>query len=248
MRPQDAGLAASVGIASVSVYRQLKVAVFFTGNELVMPGEPLPEGAIYNSNRFTLTALLRQLGCEITDLGIVPDSLEATREALRHAARDNDLVITSGGVSAGEEDHVKPAVEAEGRLDMWKIAVKPGKPLAFGRVAQTAFIGLPGNPVSAFVTFVIFVRPFILRSQGLERIEPPVFPLRADFDWTRPDARHEFLRARLNAAGGLDLFPNQGSAVLSSTVWGEGLIDNPPRRAIHRGDVVRFMPWAGLFQ
>ena len=248
LRPQDIGLAASVGIASLSVVRRMKVAVFFTGNELVMPGEPLPEGAIYNSNRFTLTGLLQQFGCEITDLGIVPDTLAATREALRRAARDNDLVITSGGVSMGEEDHVKPAVEAEGRLDMWKIAVKPGKPLAFGRVGPAAFIGLPGNPVSAFVTFVIFVRPFLLCSQGVLRTEPPGFSLRADFDWARPDARHEFLRARLNSSGALELFANQGSAVLTSTVWGDGLIDNPPKQAIRRGDMVRFLPWAELFR
>ena len=252
LRPQDTGLAASVGIGALPVYRKLRVAVFYTGDELVMPGEPLPPGRIYNSSRFTLNSLLQSLGCELTDFGIVPDELESTREVLRKAAAGNDLVITSGGVSVGEEDHVRPAVEAEGRLDMWKIAVKPGKPLAFGEVrkpgGQAAFIGLPGNPVSSFVTFLIFVRPFILRCQGISRTEPLSYPLRADFDWERPDSRREFLRVKSNAAGGLDLFANQGSAVLTSTVWGDGLIDNPARQPIRCGDMVRFIPFSELLR
>ena len=253
LRPQDTGLAASVGIAALPVYRPLKVAVFFTGDELVMPGEPLPPGRIYNSNRYTLNGLLQLFGCEVTDYGIVPDRLDATRAVLRQAAAGNDLIVTSGGVSVGEEDHIKPAVEAEGRLDMWKIAVKPGKPLAFGAVnagaAHTAhFIGLPGNPVSSFVTFLIFVRPFILRCQGVARIAPLSFPLRADFDWATPDARREFLRVKANAAGGLDLYANQSSAVLTSAVWGDGFIDNPARQPIRRGDQVKFLPYTELFQ
>ncbi|MFH1603491.1 MAG: gephyrin-like molybdotransferase Glp [Pseudomonadota bacterium] len=253
LRPQDTGLAASVGISALPLYRRLKVAVFFTGDELVMPGEPLPPGRIYNSNRFTLNGLLHALGCEVADYGIVPDRLEATREALRRAAAGNDLIITSGGVSVGEEDHVKPAVEAEGRLDLWRIAVKPGRPLAFGEVnaggaKKAHFIGLPGNPVSSFVTFLVFVRPFILRCQGMARVEPLGYPLRADFDWAKPDPRREFLRAKLNAAGGLDLYPNQSSAVLSSAVWGDGVIDNPARQAIGRGEMVKFFPFSELFQ
>ena len=252
LRPQDAGLAASVGIAALPLYRRLKVAVFFTGDELVMPGEPLPPGSIYNSNRFTLIGLLQALGCEVADYGIVPDRLDATRAALRQAAAGNDLIITSGGVSVGEEDHVKPAVQAEGRLDLWRIAVKPGRPLAFGEVHagdghKAHFIGLPGNPVSSFVTFLIFVRPFILRCQGVARVEARTFVLRADFDWKIPDPRREYLRARLNTEGGLDLYPNQSSAVLTSTVWGDGLIDNPARHAIRRGDMVKFLPFAELF-
>ncbi|MCX7892879.1 MAG: molybdopterin molybdotransferase MoeA [Burkholderiales bacterium] len=251
LSPQAAGLAASVGLATLPVFRRLRVAVFFTGNELVMPGEPLPQGAIYNSNRFTLTGLLRSLGCEITDLGIVPDRLDATRAALREAAAGNDLVVTSGGMSVGEEDHVKPAVEAEGRLDLWKIAVKPGKPLAFGSLGRgdgssARFIGLPGNPVSSFVTFLVFVRPFILRCQGVAAVAPRAYTLPAHFDWPKPDARREFLRARLDAEGGLELFPNQGSGVLTSTVWGDGLVDNPPKQAIARGDRVRFLPFSEL--
>jgi molybdopterin molybdotransferase len=251
LRAQEVGLAASVGLASLPVYRRLRAALFSTGNELVMPGEPLPPGSIYNSNRFTLTGLLRTIGCEVDDLGIVPDTLAATREALRRAAATSDLIVTSGGVSVGEEDHVKPAVDAEGRLDLWRIAMKPGRPLAFGGVRRTdgtevSFIGLPGNPVSSFVTFVLFVRPFVLRRQGVTRLEPHAYSIRADFDWPKPDSRREFLRVRLNASGGLDLFPNQSSGVLTSTVWGDGLVDNPSKQAIKRGDVVRFLPFSEL--
>ncbi|MGX4643061.1 molybdopterin molybdotransferase MoeA [Massilia sp. SYSU DXS3249] len=257
LRSQELGLAASVGLASLPVRRRLRVAVFFTGDELTMPGEApggqLAPGAIYNSNRFTLRGLLENFGCLITDFGIVPDSLEATRATLREAAREHDLIITSGGVSVGEEDHIKPAVEAEGQLNMWQIAVKPGKPLAFGEVRRgTAsesafFLGLPGNPVSSFITFLLFVRPFILRLQGVNGpVEPRGWQLRADFSLPKADRRNEFLRARVNAGGGLDLFPNQGSGVLTSTVWGEGLIDNPPGRIIREGDLVRFIPFTEL--
>jgi molybdopterin molybdotransferase len=254
LRPQDTALAASVGIAQLPVFRRLRVAVFFTGDELRMPGEPLPPGAIYNSNRFLLTALLEGLGCEVRDLGQVPDNLDATRAALREAAHDNDLILTSGGVSVGEEDYVKPAVEAEGRLDMWRIAIKPGKPLAFGQVKvrldsagrEVAFMGLPGNPVSSFVTFLMLVRPFILSMQGVREVAPLAHTLRADFDWPHPDARREFLRARLNANGGLDLFENQGSGVLTSAVWAGGLIDNAPQQVIRRGDAVRYIPFSEL--
>ncbi|HEX8787580.1 MAG TPA: gephyrin-like molybdotransferase Glp [Telluria sp.] len=254
LRSQELGLAASVGLANLPVRRRVRVAVFFTGDELAMPGEPLKPGAIYNSNRFTLRGLLENFGCEFTDYGIVPDSLEATRATLREAARAHDLIITSGGVSVGEEDHIKPAVEAEGELNMWQIAVKPGKPLAFGAVrggdagaGSAFFLGLPGNPVSSFVTFLLFVRPFLLRLQGASGpVEPQALQLRADFDWPKADRRNEFLRACLNAAGGLDLFANQGSGVLTSTVWADGLIDNPPGQAIARGDIVRFIPFAAL--
>jgi molybdopterin molybdotransferase len=259
--PQAAGLAASVGLAELPVCRRVRVACFFTGNELTMPGEPLKPGAIYNSNRYVLRGLLHALGCELTDLGNVPDSLAATREALRRAARGNDLIVTSGGVSVGEEDHVKAAVEAEGEMRLWQIAMKPGKPLACGRVRRAAddgdaepgtvggaahFIGLPGNPVSSFVTFVLLVRPFIQRLQGMKDVAARELPMRADFDWRKPDRRREFLRARINAQGGLDLFPNQSSGVLTSTVWGDGLIDNPPEMPIAAGDMVRFLPFAAL--
>lgn len=252
LRPQDTGLAASVGIASVKLRRRVKVGLFFTGDELAMPGEPLKPGRIYNSARFTLPGLARQLGCEVVDYGIVEDTLEATRAMLRRAAAECDIIVTCGGVSVGEADFVKPAVEAEGELLMWKIAMKPGRPLAFGRVragARTAsFLGLPGNPVSSFVTFVLFARPFILRTQGIDDTAPHVIDAHADFDWLEPDARREFLRVKWNQAGGLDLYRTQDSAVLTSTVWADGLLDNPERKVIRQGDSVRFLSYANLFQ
>jgi molybdopterin molybdotransferase len=247
LRPQDIGLAASVGLATLRVRRRLRLALFFTGDELVMPGEPLAPGRIYNSNRFTLRGLARASGCELRDYGIVPDRLGATRDVLRRAAAENDVIVTSGGVSVGDEDHVRPAVEAEGSLLMWRIAMKPGRPLAFGRVGAAAFIGLPGNPVSSFVTFLIFVRPFLLRTQGIGEVAPRALELRADFDWPRPDARREFLRARRNSQGGLELYPTQDSAVLMSTAWADGLVDNPAGQAIRAGDRVRFLPFSELY-
>ena len=246
--PQDAGLAASVGIRSLPVYRKVRLGLFFTGDELLMPGDPLPPGKIYNSNRFTLNGLANAFGCEVRDYGIVPDKLDATREVLRRAAGENDVIVTSGGVSVGDEDHVKPAVEAEGALLMWKIAMKPGRPLAFGKVKDAAFIGLPGNPVSSFVTFLIFVRPFLLKTQGYLETAPRSIDARADFDWPEPDPRREFLRVKWNAQGGLDLYPTQDSAVLASTAWADGLVDNPPQNPVRRGDRVRFLPYSELYR
>ena len=246
--PQDTGLAASVGIGTVPVHRRVRMGLFFTGDELVMPGEPLAPGRIYNSNRFTLNGMAHAFGCDVRDYGIVPDSLEATRAVLRKAAAECDILVTSGGVSVGDADFVRPAVEAEGSLLMWKISMKPGRPLAFGRVGACAFIGLPGNPVSSFVTFLIFVRPFLLRTQGVGEVAPRVTDARADFDWIEPDPRREFLRAKWNANGGLDLYPTQDSAVLTSTAWADGLVDNPPNRSIRKGDHVRFLPFAELYR
>jgi molybdopterin molybdotransferase len=255
MTPQAQGLAASVGAAELHVMRAPRVALFSTGDELVMPGqtppERMPPGAIYNSNRFTLRGLLRSLGCEVTDLGIVPDRLDATRSALCEAAAGNDLIVTSGGVSVGDAASLRPAVQAEGQLDLWQVAIKPGKPLAFGSVRSdagrpTLFMGLPGNPVSSLVTFVLTVRPVLLKLQGASTVAPRAISMRADFDWPKPDRRREFLRARINDAGGLDLFANQSSGVSTSAVWADGLIDNPPRQPIGRGDAVRFLPWAEL--
>jgi molybdopterin molybdotransferase len=245
--PQDTGLAASVGIGTLPVYRKLRLGLFFTGDELLMPGEPLAPGRIYNSNRFTLNGLADAFGCEVRDYGIVPDDLGKTREVLRKAAAENDLIVTSGGVSVGDEDHVKPAVEAEGSLLMWKIAMKPGRPLAFGRVGKAAFIGLPGNPVSSFVTFLIFVRPFLLRTQGVAEVAPRYIDARADFDWLEPDARREFLRVKWNVQGGLELYPTQDSAVLTSTAWADGLVDNPAKQAVRKGERVRFLPYSELY-
>jgi molybdopterin molybdotransferase len=251
LTPQAMGLAASVGAASLRVARRPRVALFSTGDELVMPGQPLKPGAIYNSNRYTLRGLIQALGCDCNDLGIVPDNRDATRAALRDAAQGNDLIVTSGGVSVGEEDHLRPAVQAEGRLDLWQVAIKPGKPLAFGEVRRADgssawFVGLPGNPVSSFITFALAVRPLLLKLQGAAVLAPPVATLRADFDWPEPDKRREFLRVRRNAEGGLDLFPNQSSGVLTSAVWGDGVVDNPPNQAIRRGDVVRFIAFSEL--
>ena len=254
LRPQELGVAASAGLTHLNVRRKVKVAAFFTGDELSLPGEPLKPGGIYNSNRDTLLACIQSLGCDATDFGIVPDNLAATRATLRKASRDHDLIITSGGVSVGEEDHIKPAVTAEGRLDLWQIAIKPGKPLAFGAVRKSNtpedgeawFIGLPGNPVSSFVTFLLFVRPFILKLQGRDVSFPQTYPMRADFDWLKADRRNEFLRVKINTQGGLDLFPNQSSGVLTSASWGDGLVDCPPNQPIKSGDMVKYIPFNAL--
>jgi molybdopterin molybdotransferase len=259
--PAALGLAASVGAAALPVLRRPRVALFSTGDELQMPGEPLRPGAIYNSNRFTLRGLAQAAGCEVTDFGIVPDQLDATRAALLEAAAGHDLIVTSGGVSVGEEDHLKPAAQAEGRLDLWQIAIKPGKPLAFGEIRRRApmphagsdaaagsalLLGLPGNPVSSFVTWLLAAGAVLRGLQGLPAALPAALPLRADFDWPRPDRRREFLRVRLNAEGGLTLFDNQSSGVLTSAVWADGLVDNPPGQAIARGDTVLYRPLASL--
>ena len=254
LRPQELGVAASGGLTHLNVKRRVKVATFFTGDELALPGQPLKPGGIYNSNRDTLLACLKSLGCDATDLGIVPDSLDATKQALRQASKDHDLIITSGGVSVGEEDHIKPAVTSEGRLDLWQIAIKPGKPLAFGAVRKTEkpadgeawFIGLPGNPVSSFVTFLLFVRPFILKLQGRAVTPMQSYPMRADFDWLKADRRNEFLRVKVNDQGGLDLFPNQSSGVLTSASWGDGLVDCSPGQPITAGEMVKYIPFSAL--
>jgi len=230
----------------------MRVALLSTGDELAEPGQPLPPGAIYNSNSPTLHALLEGLGCVVTDIGRIPDNLAETRRALQAAAQGHDLILSTGGVSVGEEDHVKAAVEAEGELALWKIGIKPGKPLAFGKVGagktaqSTAFIGLPGNPVSGFVTFMMLVRPYILRCMGAQRCQPMERQLVSASDWLRPDIRREFLRARITADGRAELHPNQGSGVLTSCVWADGLIDNPPRKSFLAGDTVRFLSFATL--
>lgn len=248
--PAALGLAASVGMAQLQVVRKPRVALFSTGDELVLPGAiapaDMPPGAIYNSNRFFLNAMLRRLGCEVTDMGIVPDQLDATIAALQQAATGHDLILTSGGVSVGEEDHIKPAVQALGQLDLWQIAMKPGKPFAKGVVGEAHFIGLPGNPVSSFVTFALLVRPFVLRLQGVTDVAMKTLAVRADFDWPRADKRREFVRVRRNENGGLDLFSHQGSGVLTSAVWGDGLVDVAPGTPIQRGDTVRYVPFGGL--
>jgi molybdopterin molybdotransferase len=248
--PAELGLAASLGLAHLEVTARPKVALFSTGDELVMPGDVVPgdmrPGAIYNSNRFFLRALLQRMGCEVSDLGIVPDRREVTVAALKTAAEHHDLIVTSGGVSVGEEDHVKPAVQSLGELALWQIAMKPGKPFAYGHVRRESspgsahFVGLPGNPVSSFITFLLLVKPLILGLQGSAPQAPIPYRLPAHFDLPKADKRREFLRVRRNAQGGLDLFPNQSSGVLTSVVWGDGVVDNPAEQTIAHGDMLNF--------
>jgi len=248
LTPAALGLAASIGMSSLSVARPPRVALLSTGDELVMPGEVAPAdmrpGAIYNSNRFFLRALLLRLGCEVSDLGIVPDRREATLDALRSASEGHDLILTSGGVSVGEEDHIKPAVQQLGSLDLWQIAMKPGKPFAYGRVGSAHFMGLPGNPVSSFMTFLLLVRPFLLRLQGVTDVAIKPIAARAHFNWPKADKRREFLRVRRDGQGGLELFANQSSGVLTSAVWGDGVVDNPPGQRIAHGDTVQFIAFS----
>jgi molybdopterin molybdotransferase len=217
-----------------------------------MPGEvapkDLPPGAIYNSNRFFLKALLTRMGCDVSDLGVVPDDRAATIEALRSASSEHDVILTSGGVSVGEEDHLKPAVQALGQLNLWALAIKPGKPFAYGQIARDEgvchYMGLPGNPVASLITCLLLVRPFVLALQGMSDMQVVRTPMVADFDWPKADKRQEFLRVRRNAQGLLDLYPNQSSGVLTSAVWGDGVVDNPPGRVIAKGDMVDFISFA----
>ena len=250
LSPAELGLAASIGLHQLSVARRPRVALFSTGDELVMPGDVPPEqmrpGAIYNSNRFFLRAMLLRLGCEVTDFGIVPDRRDATIAALRDASGAHDLILTSGGVSVGEEDHIKPAVESLGRLDLWQIAMKPGKPFAYGTVGNAHFMGLPGNPVSSFLTFALLVRPFLLRLQGVQEVAPKSIAATARFDWPKADKRREFLRVRRHPEGGLELFNNQSSGVLTSAAWGDGVVDNPAGQTIAAGDTVQYIAFSDL--
>ena len=259
LTPAALGLAASLGLAQLPVTRRPRVALFSTGDELALPGsiapQDLPPGHIFNSNRYVLASLLQRWGCEVVDGGILPDDRATTHAALAQAAQDCDLLVTSAGVSVGEEDHVRPVVEQLGALSLWKIAMKPGKPFAFGHLRRSGgdpaagrahFIGLPGNPVSSLITALVLLRPFVLALQGASVVQPPAHWLTADFEITQRDSRREFLRARRNAAGQLELFANQNSGVLTSTVWAEGLVDNPAQTLIARGDSVRFLPFSEL--
>lgn len=259
LTPAALGLAASLGLAQLPVARRPRVALFSTGDELALPGsiapQDLPPGHIFNSNRYVLASLLQRWGCEVVDGGILPDDRAATHAALAQAAEDCDLLVTSAGVSVGEEDHVRPVVEQLGALSLWKIAMKPGKPFAFGHLRRSGgdpaagrahFIGLPGNPVSSLITALVLLRPFVLALQGASVVQPPAHWLTADFEITQRDSRREFLRARRNAAGQLELFANQNSGVLTSTVWAEGLVDNPAQTLIARGSSVRFLPFSEL--
>jgi molybdopterin molybdotransferase len=243
------GLAASVGIATIPVRRRLKVAIFFTGSELTMPGEPLAPGHIYNSNRYVMRGFLADLGVELIDLGIVGDTLEATRAAVRAAAAVAAAIVTSGGMSEGDEDHVTTAVRAEGQIDVWKIAAKPGKPLAFGQVCsgsrQVAFIGLPGNPVAVWSGLLTLVAPYLRRCQGYTAVEPERQALRADFAYTVKGNRLEFVRVRRNSQGGLDIYPTQDSSIISSAVWADGVAAIPAGARVKVGDMVSYLPGPG---
>jgi molybdopterin molybdotransferase len=237
----DLGLLASLGIASVQVGRRLRVALMSTGDELREPGEVLAAGQIYNSNRPMLAALIASLGAEVVDLGIVADTPEATRDALVRAVATADVVISSGGVSVGEEDHVKRQVEALGSLSLWKLAIKPGKPLAYGRVADVPFFGLPGNPVSGFVTFCLLVRPYLLKMQGATQLQPPQWSAQALFDWPRAGSRQEYLRARVTpgeAGMEVEIHSQQSSGALSSVSWCNALAIIPIGKTLGRGDRV----------
>ena len=249
IQPHAMGLIAANGIATVPLFRRLKVALISTGNELLMPGSPFQDSKRFNANHFTLTGLLQALNCEIIGLGTVPDVLSATVDTLKQAADSADLIISSGGVSVGEEDHVKAAIDQLGTLDIWQLNIKPGKPLAFGAVNNTPYFGLPGNPVSLFVTFCLFARPYILRMQGIEDVYPQSIKIRAQFSHTKKGTRQEYVRSRLStSAHGSEVstFGKQGSGVLSSTVWANSLTIIPPASAIKPGDLVEVLPFNEL--
>ena len=250
IRAQDMGLMASIGVASAKVYRPLRVAILSTGDELIEPGEASKEGQIYNSNRYTLKGLLDGFGFEVVDFGIVEDTLNATLSALTDAAKAADIIITSGGVSVGEEDHVKAAINELGELDLWKLAIKPGKPFAYGQIGNTPIMGLPGNPGAVFVTFCILARPFLLKSQGAERVAAHSFKLPISFNLKKPGKRREYLRTRLNYEQGIatiENHPNQSSGVLSSASWADGFAVIPENTAPQQGDLVEFWPFSELF-
>ena len=249
IKPQDISLAASVGVGELVVFKKIKVGVFFTGDELVEPGNPLTPGKIYNSNRYALVALLKQVGCDVINLGNIEDKLDATCEALEALESQCDLIMTTGGVSVGEEDHVKPAVEKLGELNLWKIRMKPGKPLAYGKVKQTPFIGLPGNPVSSFVTFCIFSLPFIKKMQGNSNYESKILKVKTNFDCKRAKPRREYARVRIDHSTETplaSLFPKQGSDVMSSVVWADGIIEIPENTTFETGTILNYYSMSEL--
>ncbi|MYM63133.1 molybdopterin molybdenumtransferase MoeA [Pseudomaricurvus sp. HS19] len=247
LTPQRMGLLASIGVAEVPVYRRLRVAIMSTGDELTEPGQPLSAGKIYNSNRYLLAGLIAKMGMELVDLGCVADNAAATEAALERAAASADVIISSGGVSVGEEDHVKNAVEKLGTLQLWKIAIKPGKPVAFGKIGTTPFFGLPGNPVSTFITFLLFARPFLQRLQGQQPVAFRGQHFPASFNRRKASVRREFMRVRMDDAGRMHTHPNQSSGVLTSTSWSNGLAVLEENRVIQEGDPVEVIFYDQLF-
>ncbi len=247
IRAQEQGLLASIGLKDIPVFCKTRVGLFLTGDELVEPGQALKAGQIYDSNSYTIQGLLLSMDCEIIHLGIIGDTLEATRQALSAAADKADLVITTGGVSVGEEDHVRQALEAIGQTTMWRLNIKPGKPLVYGTIQDTAFIGLPGNPVSAFVTFCLFVCPHLKKMQNKRHVLPVSLQVKAQFDWLKPDKRREFLRAQLShdehGQAQVTIYKQQGSGVLMSTSWATGIVEVLENTPIQRGDMVNYIPY-----
>ena len=248
--PQDIGLAASTGSTELSVKRKLRVAVMTTGDELVPPGNELKPGQIYNSNYYSLAALLNKMDCKVEELGVVVDDYEITSKALKDAATKVDCIISTGGVSVGEEDHVKAAVRANGHLDLWKLAIKPGKPFASGKVANTQFFGLPGNPVSAFVTFLLLVKPCLFAMLGSDNSQPTGFQAPAHFKADKSGERQEYIRANLhsdcNGRLGIKPFDNQSSGVGASLSYAQGLAIIPPYTSVAHGDILQFIPFSEL--
>lgn len=249
LKPQDVGLAASIGLTRLPVRLPLRVALFSTGDEIREPGTSAPAGAVYDANRFSLLAALQGLGCAVTDLGILPDRFETIRDALACAAESHDLILTSGGMSTGEEDHIKPAVEALGSLHFWRLAIKPGRPIAFGQVNRVPIVGLPGNPVAVMVTFLRIARPLILRLSGAEAAPPRLFRLRADFEHKKKAGRREWVRAtivRNDGAGEvLKKFPRQGAGILTSMVESDGLVElGEAVTHLKPGETVDFLPFS----
>jgi molybdopterin molybdotransferase len=250
MRPQDVAVAAATGTTHLRVRRRPRVAVFSTGNELALPPQALGAGQRYTANNHLLAALAQGAGAGVTDAGIVPDDLDATCDTLEHLARDHDLLLSSGGASVGDEDHVHRALGRVGEVGLWRISVRPGKPLIFGRIGANPFVGLPGNPVSVFVTFLLLVRPLILALQGATSLDTPKLEVSAGFDWPEPGARREFARVRVETGneGGMvaRLYPDQSSDILSSIVWADGLVEIPAGVTLVEGDRVGYLPFAGL--
>ena len=248
--PGDLGLAAALGCDRLPVFRPLRVALLSTGNEVCEPGRPLPRGAIYGANRVMLSALLECLGCVVNDFGIQPDRVAVMADTFATAAIGHDLIVTSGGMSTGEEDHIRNAIEQLGNLHFWRLAIKPGKPVALGQIGTVPLIGLPGNPVAAFVTFVMIARPVILKLSGAAPAPPKLFPVRAGFAHRKNPGRREYLRARLERRNGLVAmkYPHDGSAILSSIVQSDGLaILDEDAGDLAAGSVVGFMPFTEAF-